>query len=219
MKHSWARRSARASLSLLSAATLAAAAQGNGMSFFITSNGLGNGADLGGLAGADKHCQALAKTAGAGSRTWRAYLSTTASAGAPALHARERIGTGPWQNAKGQVIAKDLEQLHGENSLNKETALTEKGDVVPGYGDTPNRRNILTGSTPEGRAFDGQSDTTCGNWTRSENEGAAVVGRHDRSGGDRHQKSWNSSRMSRGCSQWLLRQEGGDGLFYCFAAD
>jgi hypothetical protein len=192
------------------------------MSFFITSAGSGKGADLGGLAGADQLCQTLAQAAGAGSRTWRAYLSTTAAGGQPAVNARDRIGEGPWQNAEGVVIARDLEELHDGNNLNKEAALTENGEVVNGRGDSPNRHDILTGSQPDGTAFAGADDRTCGNWTMSGAEGAAMVGHHDRQGlrDDAPSKSWNSSHPSRGgCSQEALRGTGGDGLFYCFAAD
>jgi hypothetical protein len=199
-----------------------AEAQQSDMTFFITSAGPGNGADLGGLEGADSHCQQLAEAAGAGDRTWRAYLSTQASGGAPAVNARDRIGEGPWQNAEGAVIARELEELHDGNNLNKETALTEGGEVVSGRGDSPNRHDILTGSQPDGTAFAGAEDRTCGNWTLSGAEGAAMVGHHDRQGlrDDAPSRSWNSSHPSRGgCSQEALRGTGGDGLFYCFAAD
>jgi hypothetical protein len=191
------------------------------MTFFITSAGPGNGADLGGLAGADAHCQQLAEAAGAGERTWRAYLSTQAMGGEAAVNACDRIGTGPWQNAQGVVIAQDLDELHGANNLTKETALTEQGDVVNGRGDSPNRHDILTGSQPDGTTFAGSEDRTCSNWTSS-GDGAAMVGHHDRQGlrDDAPSKSWNSSHPSRGgCSQEALRGTGGDGLFYCFAAD
>ena len=196
-----------------------AQAQQAAMTFFITSAGPGKGADLGGLAGADQLCQKLAGTAGAGGQTWRAYLSTQASGGAAAVSARERIGTGPWQNAKGVVIAKNVDELHGTNNLTKQTALDEKGQAVNGRGDTPNRHDILTGSTPDGRAPTGDQDMTCGNWTKS-GEGSAIVGHHDRVGlrDDDAAKSWNSSHPSRGCSQEALRGTGGDGLVYCFAA-
>jgi hypothetical protein len=199
-------------------------AQQTAMTFFITSVGPGNGADLGGLEGADRHCQALAQAAGAGNRTWRAYLSTQAVGGAEAVTARDRIGRGPWQNAKGVVIAKDVDELHGNNNLTKQTALNEKGEMVNGRGDTPNRHDILTGSTPDGRAFPPGEDRTCGNWTKS-GQGAAMVGHHDRMGLNEEPpaKSWNSSHPSRGpdggCSQADLRSTGGDGLFYCFAAN
>jgi hypothetical protein len=191
------------------------------MSFFITSAGPGNGADLGGLEGADAHCQQLAEAAGAGGRTWRAYLSTQADGGEEAVNARDRIGAGPWQNAQGVVIANDVDELHGTNNLTKETALSEGGDVVNGRGDNPNRHDILTGSQPDGTAFPGGEDRTCGNWTSS-GDGAAMVGHHDRQGlrDDEPSRSWNSSHPSRGgCSQEALQGTGGDGLFYCFAAD
>jgi hypothetical protein len=199
-------------------------AQQTPMTFFITSASLGHGADLGGLEGADRHCQALAQAAGAGGRTWRAYLSTQAVGGVQAVNARDRIGRGRWQNAKGVVIATDVDELHGHNHLTKQTALTEKGEMVNGRGDTPNRHDILTGSTSDGRAFPPGEDRTCGNWTQS-TQGAAMVGHHDRMGRteDPPAKSWNSSHPSRGsdggCSQADLRSTGGDGLFYCFAAD
>jgi hypothetical protein len=192
-----------------------AQAQQAGMTFFIASAGPGKGADLGGLAGADKLCQTLAGAAGAGSRTWRAYLSTQ---GAGAVNARDRIGPGPWQNAKGVVVAKSVDELHGTNNLTKQTALNEKGELVNGRGDSPNRHDILTGSTPDGRAPAGDQDMTCGNWTKS-GEGAAIVGHHDRQGLDESApaKSWNSSHPSRACGQDALRSTGGDGLIYCFA--
>jgi hypothetical protein len=201
---------------------LGAAAQAqNAMSFFITSAGPGKGADLGGLEGADRHCQTLAQAAGAGAKTWRAYLSTQ---GANAVNAKDRIGRGPWQNAKGAVIAKDVADLHGaSNNLNKETGLSEKGEVINGRGDTPNRHDILTGSQSDGTAFAAGDDRTCGNWTKS-GAGAAMVGHHDRQGLNTTPPmlSWNSSHPSRGaeggCSQADLRSTGGDGLFYCFAA-
>jgi hypothetical protein len=199
-----------------------AEAQQSDMTFFITSAGPGNGADLGGLEGADSHCQQLAEAAGAGDRTWRAYLSTQASGGAPAVNARDRIGEGPWQNAEGVVVARDLEELHDGNNLSKETALSERGEVVNGRGDSPNKHDILTGSQPDGTAFAESEDRTCGNWTQSGADGAAIVGHHDRQGlrDDAPSRSWNSSHSSRGgCSQDALRGTGGDGLFYCFAAD
>jgi hypothetical protein len=204
---------------LLALGCSAALAQNQSMSFFVTSAGSGKGADLGGLAGADKHCQSLAQGAGAGKRTWHAYLSTQASGATGAVNARERIGKGPWQNAKGQVVAKSVDELHGANNLNKETALTEKGEKVNGRGDNPNMHDILTGSQPDGRAFPADKDMTCGNWTKS-GEGAAMLGHHDRQGlrDDDASKSWNSSHPSRGCSQDALKSTGGNGLFYCFAA-
>jgi hypothetical protein len=192
------------------------------MGFFITSAGPGNGGNLGGLDGADKHCQTLAAAVGAGNRTWRAYLSTQAEGGKGAVNARDRIGRGPWQNAKGVVIAKDVAELHGTNNLTKQTALDEKGEVVKGRGDSPNTHDILTGSQPDGTAFTGGQDMTCGNWTKSGTEGAAMVGHHDRTGLDESPpaKSWNSSHPSRGgCSQEALRGTGGAGLLYCFAAN
>jgi hypothetical protein len=192
------------------------------MSFFITSVGLGKGADLGGLDGADKHCQALASAVGAGGRTWRAYLSTMAAGGAAAVNARDRIGRGPWLNTKGVEIARDVDELHAVNNLNKQTALNEKGDVVNGRGDQPNMHDMLTGSQPDGRAFTGDQDMTCGNWTKSGTEGAAMLGHHDRMGlrDDDASRSWNSSHPSRGgCSQDALKGTGSAGLFYCFAAN
>jgi hypothetical protein len=192
---------------------------GANMTFFITSVGSGKGADLGGLEGADRHCQTLAAAVGAGTKQWRAYLSTQGQA---AVNARDRIGRGPWQNAKGEVIAKDAEELHGTNNLTKQTALTEKGEVVKGRGDTPNMHDILTGSQANGRAFTGSEDMTCGNWTKSGADGAAMLGNHDRMGptDEAWAKSWNTSHASRGgCSQEALRGTGGAGLLYCFAAN
>jgi len=190
------------------------------MSFFITSAGLGKGADLGGLAGADRHCQQLATAAGAGNKQWRAYLSATASGGAPAVHARDRIGKGPWRNFEGRLIARNIDELHTLNGINRMTALTEKGQPVNGRADTPNMHDILTGSTPDGRVATGDKDTTCGNWTKS-GEGSALVGHHDRWGlrDDEPSRSWNASHPSRGCSQDNLRASGGAGMFYCFAAN
>jgi hypothetical protein len=201
-----------------------AQAQQAQMSFFVTSAGLGKGADLGGVDGADRHCQQLAQAAGAGGRTWHAYLSTQAEGGKPAVNARDRIGKGPWQNAKGVVIAKSVDELHGNNNLSKQTALTEKGDMVNGRGDTPNRHDALTGTQPDGTAFAAGEDRTCKNWTSS-TQGAAMLGHIDRQGlrDDDASKSWNSSHPSRGpdggCSQTDLRSTGGDGLFYCFATN
>jgi len=199
-------------------------AQQAGMSFFVTSNGVGKGADLGGLEGADRHCQQLAQAAGAGNKTWRAYLSTQAADGKPAVNARDRIGKGPWQNAKGVVVAKNVDELHGANNLTKQTDLTEKGEVVNGRGDTPNKHDALTGTAPDGKAFPPGEDKTCKNWTSS-TQGTAIVGHIDRQGlrDDEPNRSWNSSHPSRGpdggCSQADLRSTGGDGLFYCFAAN
>lgn len=195
-----------------------ALAQEQPMSFFLTSVGPGQGANLGGLAGADRHCQELARSVGAGQRTWRAYLSTSPSGGQPAVHARDRIGRGPWYNAKGVWVARNVEELHGENHLNKETALNEKGEPVNGRGDNPNRHDILTGSQLDGTAFPAGEDRTCGNWTSS-GSGSAQVGHHDRQGGGANPTSWNSAHATRGCSQEDLRGTGGDGLFYCFAVD
>lgn len=194
----------------------------NTMSFFVTSVGTGKGADLGGLEGADRHCQQLAAAAGVGGKTWRAYLSTQPMGGQPAVNARDRIGKGPWQNAKGEVVANSVEDLHGANTLTKQTALTEKGEVVKGRGDQPNMHDILTGSQPDGTAFPGGQDMTCGNWTKSGADGAAMLGHHDRTGLDDSPpaKSWNSSHASRGgCSPDALKGTGGAGLFYCFAAN
>jgi hypothetical protein len=196
----------------------------NAMTFFVTSAGSGKGADLGGMNGADQHCQQLAQAAGAGSRTWHAYLSAQAANGHPAVNARDRIGKGPWTNAKGTVVAKDVAELHGKNNVTKQTALSEKGDVINGRGDTPNRHDALTGSQPDGNAFAGNQDMTCGNWTSS-TKGAAMLGHIDRQGlrDDDASKSWNSSHPSRGpdggCSQADLKSTGGDGLFYCFATN
>ena len=187
------------------------------MSFFLTSVGPGNGGDLGGLSGADRHCKMLATAAGLGNRPWRAYLSTSASGGQVAVNVRDRIGEGPWYNAKGIRIAQNVADLHSDtNNLTKATQLNEMGDVVNGRGDSPNRHDILTGSQLDGTAFSGDADTTCQNWTSS-GVGAARVGHHDRTGGGEHPSSWNSAHGSRGCSQENLRGTGGDGLFYCFA--
>jgi hypothetical protein len=201
-------------------ATTQATGGASAMSFFVTSVGLGNGADLGGLDGADRHCQTLAAGVGAGGRMWRAYLSASASGAQPAVNARDRIGRGPWQNAKGEVVARDVEELHGANKLTKQTALTEKGEVVNGRGDTPNRHDILTGSQADGSAFAGSDDRTCGNWTKR-GEGSAMLGHHDRIGlrDDDASRSWNASHPSRACGQDALRATGGDGLLYCFATN
>ncbi len=197
-----------------------AQAQQSSMTFFITSAGSGKGADLGGLAGADKHCQSLAAAAGAGKRKWRAYLSTSAAGGEPAVNARDRIGKGPWHNAEGRLIARNVAELHGINNINRMTALTEKGERVNGRAESPNMHDILTGSQPDGTAFPPGKDTTCGNWTKS-GEGAAIVGHHDRWGlrDDVPAVSWNSSHPSRGCSQDNLRSSGGAGMLYCFATN
>ncbi len=208
---------AAASVTLVASA--GAAAQQSAMTFFITSKGSGKGADFGGLAGADRLCQSLAAAAGAGNREWRAYLSAGAAGGAAAVNARDRIGPGPWQNVKGVVVAKNVAELHGANNLTKQTALTEKGDLVNGRGDSPNMHDILTGTQTDGTAFGGSDDRTCGNWTKS-GDGAAQVGHHDRMGLNEEPpaKSWNSSHPSRGCSDDALKGTGGAGLLYCFAA-
>ena len=190
----------------------------SGPSFFVTSQGGGKGADLGGLAGADKHCQALATAAGMGDRTWRAYLSTSAAGSTPAVNARDRIGTGPWRNVKGVVIATNVDELHGDNNITRQTALTEKGNMVSGRPDTPNQHDILTGTQKNGTAFGGTDDKTCGNWTKS-GEGSAIVGHVDRAGTNAppDSSSWNSSHGTRGCSDAALISTGGAGLLYCFA--
>jgi hypothetical protein len=208
---------------MLVAVLVAAAGGANAqadMGFFVTSAGSGKGADFGGLAGADKFCQGLAAAVGAGGKTWHAYLSTSAAGGAAAVNAKDRIGTGPWKNAKGVVVAKDVADLHGPaNNLNKQTALTEKGEIVNGRGDTPNRHDMLTGSQPDGTAFAGSDDKTCGNWTKSGADGSAIVGHHDRSGLDTSPPalSWNSSHPSKGCNDDGLKSTGGAGYLYCFA--
>ena len=210
-----------ATLALLAVGAAAVAqAQSPNMTFFVTSVGAGKGADFGGLEGADKYCQSLAATAGAGGKAWRAYLSTQASGSTPAVNAKDRIGKGPWQNAKGVVVAKDVAELHGANNLTKQTALTEKGDVVNGRGDTPNKHDVLTGSQPDGTAFAAGEDKTCGNWTKS-GEGSAIVGHSDRTGLDTTPPalSWNSSHPTRGCSDSALVTTGGAGLLYCFVAN
>src|SRR5881398_1641271 len=204
-------------------ASAPAQAQSADTSFFLTSNGIGNGGNLGGLAGADNHCQTLAQAAGAGGKTWRAYLSTQAADGQPAVNARDRIGKGPWQNSKGVVVAKDVAELHGANNLTKQTALTEKGEVSNGRGDTPNRHDILTGSRADGTAFPAGEDRTCKNWTSS-TQGAAMLGHSDPNGTPSPtMNSWNASHPSRGpdggCSQKDLISTGGAGLLYCFAAN
>src|SRR5512145_2431799 len=195
-------------------ATAGVQAQQTPMTFFITSVGSGKGGDLGGLAGADAHCQSLAQAAGAGTRTWRAYLSNFAPPGVTPINARDRIGSGPWHNAKGVQIAQNVDDLHSANNkINKETGLTEKGDPVKGRGETPNQHDILTGSQPDGRAFPGNINVTCNNWSSS-SIGKALVGHHDRQGiaDTEYQRSWNSSHMSRSCSQEDLVATGGAGL-------
>ena len=190
------------------------------MSFFVTSTGPGNGGDLGGLAGADKHCQLLADVVGEGNRTWRAYLSNTATATTKAVDARDRIGSGPWYNAAGVMVARNVDDLHDNANIDKKSALTERGQVVNGRGDRPNMHDILTGSDSHGRAFPAGIDTTCGNWTKSTAEGSAQVGHHDRQGLDEKApaKSWVHSHPSAGCTQVALVRTGGNGLLYCFAA-
>ena len=219
------------SLTMVAAALLASAAcaspalaqqkkGGGDMTFFVTSVGKGNGADLGGLEGADAHCNALAAAAGSKRTSWRAYLSTTLPGGDAGVNARDRIGKGPWRNAKGVVVANGVVHLHSaKNNINKKTALTEKGEMVKGRGDTPNEHDILTGSDPQGMFSTAGGDTTCGNWAKS-GEGSAIVGHHDVTGlkDTRHMKSWNSSHGTPGCSQDDLKSTGGAGLFYCFAA-
>jgi hypothetical protein len=191
------------------------------MTFFVTSVGKGSGADLGGLDGADAHCLALAKAVGSTQTNWRAYLSTTMPGGDAGVNARDRIGGGPWHNVKGVVIAKGVDDLHSAGvNINKQTALSEKGEIIPGRGDSVNQHDILTGSDPMGMFSTAGGDTTCGNWTKS-GDGSAIVGHHDRSGlkDTRHMQSWNSSHGSRGCSQDQLKASGGAGLLYCFAAN
>ncbi len=194
------------------------------MSFFVTSAGMGTGANYGGIEGADRHCQALAAAVGAGNKTWHAYLSANGEGGKPSVNARDRIGNGPWYNAKGQAVAKSLSDLHGDtldearlgNNLTKATVLTEKGETVKGFGDTPNQHDILTGSMPDGRAYTDGKDHTCKNWTSS-SDGTAQLGHFDRTGGGN--TSWNSAHPSRGCSQENLVSTGGAGLLYCFATN
>ena len=193
------------------------------MTFFVTGVGPGKGADLGGLEGADRYCQTLAQTVGAGGKTWHAYLSTQAAGGGQAVNARDRIGHGPWQNFKKEVVAQNVEDLHSDsNKLGMQTSVTERGAMIPGVGYAPNRHDALTGSQMDGRAFPPGEDRTCSNWTSS-TRGTAMVGHVDRKGlrDDAASRSWNSSHPSRGpdggCSQADLRSTGGDGLFYCFA--
>ena len=209
---------------LLAGSYVALAAQRQPMSFFVTSAGMGNGGNLGGLAGADRHCQQLAAAVGAGNKTWHAYLSAQAKDGQPAVNARDRIGTGPWYNSKGAVISDTLAELHGDtleqarlgSNLFKQSALNEKGQVVNGFGDNPNMHDVLTGSQTDGRAFSDAADHTCNNWTTS-GLGGAQVGHSDRTGGGN--TSWNSAHATRACSQDALIQTGGTGLFYCFATN
>jgi hypothetical protein len=219
-----------ASIALVMAASTVGQAQpapprSSGMTFFVTSTGPGKGADLGGLAGADHQCQTLAEAAGAGGKTWHAYLSAQASGDVPAINARDRIGRGPWQNFKGEMVAQSVDDLHADgNKLGAQTSLTERGTMLPGVGYTPNYHDLLTGSQADGRAFPAGEDKTCHNWT-SNAQGSAMVGHVDRKGlrDDAASKSWNSSHLSRGpdggCSQNDLKSTGGNGLFYCFAAN
>lgn len=209
------------SAALLTAASATALADATTMSFFVTSSGTGDGANLGGLEGADAHCADLAKAAGSPKTNWKAYLSTTAPQGEAGVNARDRIGNGPWQNVKDVVVANSVEELHSEKTnVTKDTALTEKGEVVKGRGDDPNEHDVLTGSDPMGMYSTAGGDTTCKNWT-SNNEGSAIVGHHDRIGlkDTRHMTSWNSSHGSAGCSTEALKKTGGNGYFYCFAAE
>jgi len=203
-------------LLLLALAMPHAQTQDTSLSFFITSAGSGNGANLGGLAGADKHCQTLAAAVGQGSKTWHAYLSADAAAGQPAVNAKDRVGRGPWYNAKGVRVAENVADLHSDNNkLSKENSLTEKGAVVNGRGDNPNTHDILTGANLDGTLI---PNTTCSNWTSTAADGKAQVGHHDRQGGGTNPTSWNSAHASSGCSQTNLVGTGGAGLFYCFAA-
>jgi hypothetical protein len=220
--------SAAAAALLGACATSTGSGSGAGpMSFFISSTGSGKGADLGGLAGADALCQRLATAAGSTGKTWRAYLSTppTFAAGTTpavaAVHARDRIGQGPWHNAKGMLIARNLEHLHNGNNISKESALDERGNTVKGRSDTPNEHDILTGTRSDGTAFAPQTDTTCKSWTHSGADGSAIVGHHDRTGptGDNWATSWNFSHQSAGCTQEALVRTGGSGRLYCFAAN
>ena len=192
-------------------------AQASDMTFFLTSAGPGNGANLGGLAGADAHCESLAEAVGAGGKTWRAYLSTTGTNG---VNARDRIGSGPWQNVEGVEVARDVDVLHFENNLTKETVLNENGGITNGRGDDPNQHDILTGSYLDGTAVSGSGDTTCSNWSsNADGTGSALVGHFDRTGGGANPNSWNSAHGSRGCSPANLQGTGGNGYFYCFATN
>jgi hypothetical protein len=210
-------RATAVALTMLAFSGPAVLAQDTSMSFFVTSVGPGNGGDLGGLEGADAHCATLAETAGAGGKTWRAYLSTQEE-GKRGISARDRIGSGPWYNAKGILIAEDLDQLHIDPNILKSTALDENGELVNGRGDQPNEHDILTGTMEDGTAYfpSEEADRTCSNWTSS-GEGSATVGHHDRHGGGN--VSWNAAHNSRGCSAEDLAGTGGAGLFYCFVAD
>ena len=206
---------------LVLSAAQASAQQQQRMGFFLTSAGPGNGANLGGLEGADRHCAMLADAVGVRNVTWRAYLSLPAAQGRAAVNAKDRIGNGPWYNSKGVLVAQNVADLHGDNSKwTKQTVLNEKGEVVNGRGDTPNRHDILTGSQPDGTAYTGDADTTCGGWTSgADGQGSARVGHFDKVGGGENPMSWNSAHASRGCSQANLRATGGDGLIFCFATN
>lgn len=195
--------------------------QNNRMTFFVTSENPGQGANFGGLAGADSYCQSLAESVGAGDLTWRAYLSTQATETESAVNARDRIGDGPWHNAKGVLVANDISELHLNNMISKDTALDQNGSIVLGRGDTPNNHDILTGTQTDGTAFATSTDMTCGNWTLGSSTGSAFVGHHDRIGPNEEAwaKSWNSSHASRGCGLPQLRGTGGAGLLYCFASN
>jgi hypothetical protein len=208
-------------LALCAALPLVAQNAPEKMTFFIVSAGPGNGAALGGLAGADAHCAKLAQAAGApASRTWRAYLSASAAGGQAAVNAKDRIGSGPWYNAKGVMVAKNVADLHSDtNNLKKDTSLTEKGEVTNGRGDTPNQHDMITGSNLDGTAMTEAGDHTCGNWTSSAADGSAQVGHHDRQGGGQNPTSWNSAHGSKGCGQANLVATGGAGKFYCFATN
>lgn len=195
-----------------------ASAQDTDLTFFLTSKGPGEGANLGGLDGADAHCAVLADSVGAGGKSWRAYLST--SGGEEPVNARDRIGSGPWVNANGVVVATDVDDLHSDNNkLGKENSISERGEAINGRGDTPNKHDILTGSNLDGTAFTDGEDHSCQDWTYSGTEGSANVGHHDRQGGGANPTSWNNAHPSRGCGQSDLQGTGGDGLFYCFATD
>lgn len=220
MKKIWMRGTAVAAAMIAAGSWVYAQQAAPEMSFFITSVGSGKGGDLGGLAGADRHCQTLATAVGAGKKTWRAYLSATAEGSQPVVNARDRIGKGPWYSSEGRLIARNVDELHTVNAINRLVAKDEKGGTVKGRGDQPNQHDILTGSTPDGRAVTSKDDTTCGNWTKStDGAGSAIVGHHDRAGlrDDEPSRSWNASHPSRGCSQPNLVATGGAGLFYCFA--
>ncbi len=196
----------------------ASAAQSPDMTFFISSQGPGDGANLGGLEGADRHCETLASAVGAGGKEWRAYLSSIGPDGSGEIHARDRIGPGPWRNFAGDLIASDAEELHSDAAnLTKESILTEQGEIVSGRGDPVNMHDILTGSNLDGTAFTGDGYDNCGNWTSNESDGSARVGHHDRTGGGQNPTSWNSAHSSRGCGQEDLQGTGGNGLYYCFA--